>query len=58
MENAKEEFLGTLSNLYIIFLLAVLPLYNKGTYYMLGDTKYFLFRNVSLICVVIWLVLD
>ena len=58
MENAKEEFLGTLSNLYIIFLLAVLPLYNKGTYYMLGDTKYFLFRNVSLICVGIWLVLD
>ncbi len=57
MKSAREEFLGVLCNLYMIFLLAVFPLYNTGTYYMLGDTKYFLFRNVSVICLGVWLVM-
>lgn len=57
-KEAKKEFLEVLCNLYCIFLLAVLPLYHTGTYYLIGDTKYMLFRNVTCICVGIWLVLD
>lgn len=57
-KTGKEEFLGMLCNIYLIFLMAVFPLYTKGTYYMLGDTKYFLFRNISLLCIGIWLILD
>lgn len=50
-----KEFLGLLCNLYIIFLTAVLSLYTGGTYWKLGDTKYQLFRNVSLVCLGVWL---
>lgn len=31
----------------------LLPLYTRGTYIMLGDSKYVLFRNVSLLCLVL-----
>lgn len=55
MENGKKEFLGTLCNIYMILLLVLLPLYTGGGYYKLGDSKYLLFRNVSLFCQSIWL---
>lgn len=55
MENGRKEFVSTLCNIYIVFLLAVLPLYTQGTYYKIGDSKYLLFRNVSLICLGIWM---
>lgn len=42
----------------MIALLVVLPLYTGGSYWQLGDTKYGLFRNVSLICLGIWLVVS
>lgn len=59
MEKSRgKEFLETLCNIYMIFMMAVLPLYINGTYYLLGDTKYDLFRNVSVICLGIWLVLS
>ena len=37
---------------YLIVILAVLPLYYIpwNGYYKLGDTKYYLYRNVSLLC--------
>lgn len=56
MDDARKEFLSVLCNLYMAALLAVLPLYTAGTYYQLGDTKYLLFRNVSLLCIGLWLV--
>lgn len=39
-----------LCNFYIVALTALLPLYSRGTYVMLGDDKYMLFRSVSLLC--------
>lgn len=50
------EFLNLLCNLYIIGLTAALPLYTQGTYSQLGDTKYLLFRNLSALCLGLWLV--
>lgn len=50
-----NDFVGMLCKLYIIFLMAVLPLYTGGTYWKLGDTKYMLFRNVTLVCLGAWL---
>ena len=58
MEKNKQEFLQNVCNLYIIVLLSVLPLYTQGTYWRLGDTKYLLFRNVSIVCFGIWLIAE
>lgn len=58
MDKGKNEFLGLLCNLYLTALLVVLPLYTgKDGYWKLGDTKYELFRNISLLCLGSWLVL-
>lgn len=50
-----NDFISMLCNLYLIFLTAALSLYTGGTYWKLGDTKYTLFRNVTLICLGAWL---
>ena len=55
MKDEKNEFLGLLCNLYLVILLAVLPLYTGDGYWQLGDTKYMLFRNLSLLCLGGWL---
>ena len=55
MKQAKE-FTGLLCNLYLVALAAVLPLYTDGSYWMIGDTKYLFFRNVTLTCLGIWAV--
>ena len=55
MERNRQEFLEMLCNLYVTAILAVLPLYTRGTYYRLGDDKYLLFRNISLVCAAVWL---
>lgn len=52
MSENKKEYLGMLCNLYVIFLLAVLPLYMRQGYWRLGDDKYLLFRNVTLLCMI------
>lgn len=49
------EFLSLLCHLFIIGLSAVLPLYTGGTYWKLGDTKYTLFRNLTVVCLGVWL---
>ena len=51
-----KEFTGMLCNLYIAALMVLLPLYTRGTYVMLGDDKYGLFRSVSLLCLGLWAV--
>lgn len=55
MKKGNNEFLGLLCNLYITALLVALPLYTGKGYEELGDTKYMLFRNVSLLCLGVWL---
>ncbi len=45
-----KKFSETLCNLYIVVLSAIMPLYNRGTYVMIGDTKFDMFRDVSLWC--------
>ena len=52
------SFLSLLCNLYIIGLTVALPLYTGGSYWQLGDTKYLLFRNISLFCLGIWCILS
>lgn len=58
MKALKEEYLGILCTFYLIILFAVLPLYMQDGYYLLGDGKYVLYRNCSLICMGIWLVAE
>lgn len=55
MKRKKNEFLALLCNLYIVALLAALPLYTGDGYGRLGDIKYMLFRNISVLCLGIWL---
>lgn len=56
MKTGKNDFTQVLCSIYMIFILAVLPLYTGGTYWKLGDTKYLLFRNVSFLCLGIYAV--
>lgn len=49
------EFLGLLCHLFIIGLSVVLPIFTGGTYWKLGDTKYILFRNLTIFCLGVWL---
>lgn len=39
-----------LCNFYIVAVTALLPLYNRGTYVLLGDEKYGLFRGLAILC--------
>lgn len=55
MRTKDNEFQAMLCRFYMAVILCVLPLYTQGTYVQLGDTKYLLFRNVSFICVGLWL---
>lgn len=45
-----KDFLKLLCSLYMAVLTALLPLYHRGAYWMLGDAKYELFFHVSLLC--------
>lgn len=42
----------------MVFVMAVLPLYTGGSYYRIGDNKYYMFRNVSLFCLGLWLAIE
>lgn len=53
--NKYREFLGLLCTLYLIVITALIPLFTGGTYIRLGDTKYILLRNISMLCLGIWL---
>lgn len=56
MKSGNNEFLGLLCKLYMVALLVALPLYIGEGYWNMGDTKYMLFRNVSFLCLGLWLV--
>ena len=60
MENRREEFLKTVCQIYMAAVLVVLPLYYipGNGYDKLGDSKYYLYRNISLICIGICLVVQ
>lgn len=51
----ENEFLKQLCHLYVVGMTVFLPLYTGGTYFNLGDTKYGVFRNLTLLCLGIWL---
>lgn len=55
MKKRSNEFLGLLCNLYIVAILVALPLYTGQGYWRLGDTKYILFRNVTVLSLGCWL---
>lgn len=55
MMKPKNEFSALLCSLYMIALLAALPLYTGEGYWRLGESKYLLFRNVTAICLGSWL---
>lgn len=55
MKSGNNEFLGLLCKLYMVALLVALPLYIGEGYWNMGDTKYMLFRNVSFLCLGLWL---
>ncbi len=54
-KTGRSEFLSTVCDFYIIVILAAVPLYTNGTYYLIGDTKYLVYRNVSILCLGLWL---
>lgn len=49
-ESGLREFLEMVCVLYMTALLLILPLYMKEGYWQIGDAKYVLFRNVSILC--------
>ncbi len=55
MKSGNKEFLNLSCNLYIAAMLAVLPLYTGQGYWQLGNTKYVLFRNITVLCLGCWL---
>lgn len=57
MESGRKEFVGLVCNIYMVLLAAALPLYNQGSYNQIGDSKYLFFRNVSLLCIGIWVIM-
>lgn len=57
MEESKNEFLQLACRLYMTALLAWMPLSTGGSYWKLGDRKYLIFRNVSLFCMGVWMVM-
>ncbi len=54
MDKENNEFLSVLCELYMIALIAILPLYTKATYYQIGDAKYLFFKNISVLCLGVW----
>ncbi|MDL2302719.1 hypothetical protein LJC58_10285, partial [Lachnospiraceae bacterium OttesenSCG-928-D06] len=56
MDTRAKEYAGLLCNLYIAGLLLVVPVYMKEGYWQLGDAKFVVFRNISLICMFLSLV--
>lgn len=51
----ENDFLKQLCHLYVIGMTVFLPLYTGGTFFNLGDTKYGVFRNLTALCLGIWL---
>lgn len=57
MKNGNKEFLNLLCNLYAAAMLTALPLYTGQGYWQLGNTKYILFRNITVLCLGCWLIM-
>jgi len=53
MDSKAKEYLSLICNLYIAAIMGILPFYMKEGYWQLGDAKYVLFRNITLICLVL-----
>lgn len=58
MNSHKTENLESLSKIYLFFLLIVHPLYLQNGYEKLGDVKYYFFRNCTIVCLGMWLIME
>lgn len=56
MNSDRKEFIGTMCNSYMVLLVLLLPLFHQGTYYLIGDSKYLLFRNITVAFLLLWVV--
>lgn len=50
MEKRGKEYLEIVCTIYCIAVLGVLPLFMREGYWQIGDAKYFFYRNVSIVC--------
>lgn len=57
MREQLKSFRELICHIYIIFLMAGLPLFMGKGYFLLGDTKYVFFRNGTCFCLGIWLLI-
>lgn len=55
MYSKTNRFAGTICNNYVALMFLVLPLYTGGSYYLLGDTKYYLFFCLTMGFLLLWL---
>lgn len=55
METRYAGFQKIIASAYLLLIWAVLPIYMKDGFYLLADAKYLLFRGVSLIFLMLWL---
>ena len=55
METRYSGFQKMVASAYLLLILAVLPIYMKDGFYLLADAKYLLFRGISLIFLMLWL---
>ena len=53
MQQRVNGLLQELTNVYIIFILVLLPLYMKERMVMIGDAKYYFFRDVTVLFLII-----
>lgn len=55
MNSKTKAFIGAICDNYIVLMFLILPLYTGGSYYLLGDTKYYLFFCLTVGFLLLWL---
>ena len=50
MEKRGKEYLEIICTIYSIAVLGILPLFMREGYWQIGDAKYFFYRNISIVC--------
>lgn len=55
MGEKYKEYQKIIASMYLLLILAVLPIYMKDGLSMIGDAKYVFYRNVSIVLLPLWL---
>ncbi len=50
MEKRGKEYLEMICTIYSVAVLGILPLFMREGYWQIGDAKYFFYRNISIVC--------